>query len=79
MREKKERFIVTFRSTTDAMAMEKKAREERVPGRMIPVPRSIAASCGLSWMAEPADEQAVREAVKRWGIEPDGFYHREML
>lgn len=45
------RLIITFRCTTDAIAMEKSCKATGAPGRLIPVPRSISASCGLSWCA----------------------------
>lgn len=55
MREKKKYTILTFRTTTDAMAMEKKCAECGIPGRLIPVPREITAGCGLAWRM-PAKE-----------------------
>ena len=45
------RLIITFRCTTDAIAMEKSCKATGAPGRLIPIPRSISASCGLSWCA----------------------------
>jgi len=41
MREKAMRLIVTFHTTSAAMAMEKYCKEENLPGRLIPVPREI--------------------------------------
>ena len=55
MREKELRLVVTFHTTADAMAMEKACREHEVPGRLIPVPRSISAGCGLAWCAPIAE------------------------
>lgn len=43
MRKKEERFVVTFATTTGAMAMERACRTAGLPGRLIPVPRSITA------------------------------------
>ena len=37
------RLIITFRCTTDAIAMEKSCKATGAPGRLIPVPRSISA------------------------------------
>ncbi len=42
-------MVLTFSTTTSAMAMEKWCRKERIPGRLIPVPREITAGCGLAW------------------------------
>ena len=54
------RLIITFRCTTDAIAMEKSCKATGAPGRLIPVPRSISASCGLSWCAAPTSRTALR-------------------
>jgi len=42
-------MVLTFSTTTSAMAMEKGCRKESIPGRLIPVPREITAGCGLAW------------------------------
>ncbi len=51
MREKSMKLLVTFHTTAGAMAMEKYCKAQEAPGRLIPVPRSITADCGLCWMA----------------------------
>lgn len=56
MRKKELKLVITFHTTADAMAMEKICRERKVPGRLIPVPRSISAGCGLAWCA-PLEER----------------------
>ena len=56
MREKELRVVITFKNTTSAMAMEKVCKEKGISGRLIPVPRSITAGCGLSWSARATDE-----------------------
>ena len=50
------RLIITFRCTTDAIAMEKSCKATGAPGRLIPVPREITAGCGLSFSA-PIEEK----------------------
>ena len=49
MRKKELKLVVTFHTTTDAMAMEQVCQEQQVAGRLIPVPREISAGCGLAW------------------------------
>ena len=56
MRKKELRMVMTFHTTTEAMAAEKQFQDQGVPGRMIPVPREITAGCGLAWSA-PADSR----------------------
>ena len=40
--------VITFASTLDAFAFEDAARAAGLPGRLIPLPTGIAASCGLA-------------------------------
>ena len=74
MREKKLSLIVTFHTTTAAMAMEKYCHANQVPGRLIPVPREITAGCGMSWKAAPEDRTLVENAAVSAGIEPEGYH-----
>ncbi|MCH3953979.1 MAG: DUF3343 domain-containing protein [Eubacterium sp.] len=79
MRKKEMKFIVTFRSTTAAMAMESMAKEKGLPGRLVPVPRSISASCGLCWMVPVDQEDTIRNAIDEKEADVQGFYHEEMF
>ena len=63
MRAKKPTLVITFATTTQAMAMEKFCQTQSLPGRLIPVPREITAGCGLSWKADPADRDALEAAL----------------
>ncbi|MBQ7568552.1 DUF3343 domain-containing protein [bacterium] len=44
-------LVITFPSTTAAMAMESYCQKHDLPGRLIPVPTSITAECGMCWRA----------------------------
>ena len=68
MRQKKPTLVITFKTTTQAMAVEKYCLEHNLPGRIIPVPREITAGCGLSWKAEPADQEALTAALTESGL-----------
>lgn len=70
----KNRLIITFYTTTDAMAMEHFCKAETMEGRMIPVPGTISADCGLAWCAKPESEGALRELMDRHGIPTQGVY-----
>ena len=74
MREKTEKCVVTFRTTTGAMAMEGLCRENNVPGRLIPVPRSITAGCGMCWAAPREAREAVEDLVVKEHLDVDGIY-----
>ena len=74
MREKSFRLGVAFPNTTTAMAMEKYCRQRGVGGRLIAVPPSITAGCGMAWCAEPEEEAAVKEVLNGQSIETEGIY-----
>lgn len=74
MRQKTLKLIVTFHTTTAAMAMEKACTAAGVPGRLIPVPREITAGCGMSWKAEPADRAVLESFVTEKNITVAGWY-----
>ena len=63
MLKKKPTLIITFATTTQAMAMEKFCTRQNLPGRLIPVPREITAGCGLSWKAQPEDKDTLLNAM----------------
>ena len=74
MRTKEERCVVTFRTTTGAMAMERSCKAAGVPGRLIPVPRTITAGCGMCWAAPKEAREAVEELVMDRHLDVDGIY-----
>ncbi len=77
MREKTEKLVLTFQSTTAAMAMEKACMQKKTPGRLIPVPREISAGCGMAWCAPREAKEAVLQTAEEAHIEIQGCY--EML
>lgn len=74
MRAKQLKLIVTFHTTTAAMAMERVCTAAGIPGRLIPVPREITAGCGMSWKADPEDRAALEAFVAEKGITVAGWY-----
>lgn len=50
------KLVITFHTTTEAMTMEQVCKDAGAQGRIIPVPRSITAGCGLAWCA-PEESQ----------------------
>ena len=74
MREKTEKCVVTFRTTAAAMEMERACKAEGVPGRLIPVPRTITAGCGMCWAAPREAREAVEDLVVKEHLDVDGIY-----
>ena len=73
MRKKELKLIVTFHTTADAMAMEKVCKEQNAPGRLIPVPRSISAGCGLAWCADLGCEELLKETMRKVGLQEEAM------
>lgn len=74
MRKKELKLVVAFHTTADAMAMEKACKETGVPGRLIPVPRSISAGCGLAWCAAPEERTQILDLLRGAGIEEEALH-----
>lgn len=70
MIKKELKLVITFYTTTEAMAMEKTCKELGADGRIIPVPRSISAGCGLAWCAKPESLDTLKELMEKHGIIP---------
>lgn len=69
MRQKEWKLILTFHTTSDAIAFEKACRETKKAGRMIPVPRELSAGCGLAWCALPSEREGLEALLTEKGIE----------
>ena len=75
MIKREEKLVITVYTTTAAMAMEKICREQGADGRIIPVPGSISADCGLAWCAGNESEDALLDLMVQHNITPQGIYH----
>ena len=71
MREKKKYRIISFHTTTEAIAMEKKCGKMHIPGRLIPTPREISASCGLAWRMTEEEYMTYEEIINQLELEYD--------
>ena len=74
MRVKTLKTVVTFATTSDAMAMEATARAHGIPGRIIPVPSQISAGCGLAWCADSVDRELLVAALVLHGLAHEGVF-----
>lgn len=66
-----QRLIVTFHTTSEAMAAESACKREQIPGKLIPVPRTLSAGCGIAWMSEPQEQSRMEQLLERRQIEWD--------
>ena len=75
MIKRQEKLVITFYTTTAAMAMESICKANGADGRIIPVPSAITADCGLAWCAKNESEDALLELMVRHNITAQGIYH----
>lgn len=72
---KTEKLVITFYTTTAAMAMESLCKLHHADGRIIPVPSSITADCGLAWCASLESEESLLELMNQHNMKYQGIYH----
>lgn len=73
MKEKTEKLIITFPTTTMAMKMDSLSTPDQ--GRLIPLPGEISAGCGLSWSADPTLEEELLKFMEDNSIEWEDTFH----
>ncbi len=61
---KKEKYVIAFQSTQYAMKAEKELKKHDI--QMIPTPREITASCGLSILFKKEDLDSIKEQIAQW-------------
>ena len=63
MREKSLKCIITFHTTTQAMAFESICKKKDIPGRLIPLPKEVTTGCGLAWCAEEKFTDIINDMI----------------
>ena len=76
MLQKRKWLLLTFYTTAGVMALERACTQAGLPGRIVPVPRSITADCGIAWAAPPEERERIENEP---GLpEIAGVYLREL-
>ena len=71
MRKKKEKLVIAFHTTADAMKMEEECKKAGIAGRLIPVPREISAGCGMAWSSDPDQQETLETLMTAHGIDAE--------
>lgn len=69
MFEKKEKLIITFYTSAEAMATEKICLNNKIVGKLISAPRSLSADCGIAFEASVSDEEIIKDLLHDKNIE----------
>lgn len=72
------KLVITVHTTTEALMMEEIFKSNNVPGRLIPVPSSISAGCGLAWMTDTKEKDIVETLLSDKGLSPQGYHEVEI-
>ena len=78
MRKKTKHLVITFSTPTAAMAMEKRAQQMRIFGRLIPLPSEISAGCGLSWKTKPEEKEKILVFLEEEKLKWEAMYELEL-
>ena len=78
MRKKTKQLVITFSTTTAAMAMEKRAQEMGIFGRLIPLPSEISAGCGLSWKTKQKKKEKMLVFLEEEKLKWEAMYELEL-
>lgn len=68
------RVLVTFNHTCDALEAESLAKNKQLKARLIPIPESIEASCGLSLRVEVNAKDEISDILDNYQIIPNKYY-----
>lgn len=72
------RYLLTFYNTSGAIAVERFCKQHQIPGRLIPVPREISTSCGLSWAVAAEQEDCLSGVEEKFADEIEGKWMLEV-
>lgn len=67
--------VVTFASTSGALKGEKLMKAANREFVIMPTPREITTSCGLSFKIRPGDAEESCQVLREGGVEISGVYH----
>ena len=71
MLKKELKLIVTFYTTSDAMATEKICKEKEIDGKLISAPRELSSDCGISFATDIKNKDKIKSLLdsKKIGYE----------
>lgn len=69
IRKKEPKVIITFHTTAGAIELERSCKAEKIPGRIIPVPRELSAGCGLAWCSPEGEKGRLGILLKKKNVE----------
>lgn len=72
-------LVVAFDSTASALAFASSAQAAGLGGRLIPVPRSLSAGCGIAWRDLPANRKHIESIIAAEAIDDAQLHEMQIL
>ena len=66
-------LYISFHTSAEAMATEKKAKLNNINGKLVPLPRRISASCGMAYETDISSKDLIKRILEENDIEWDEF------
>ena len=66
-------LYISFHTSAEAMATEKKAKINNINGKLVPLPRRISASCGMAYETDISSKDLIKRILEENDIEWDEF------
>ncbi len=66
--------VVLVYSTSHAIRLEKLLQAQKIPCRLIPVPRHLSSDCGISLRAPRSKREEIGEILGEAGVEITGIH-----
>lgn len=68
------RYYILFPSHTEGVKLEALLKKEKIKHTIVPTPRELSASCGISIMYTKDDEEKINSLVNTNNIKTLGFH-----
>ncbi|MBV7272285.1 DUF3343 domain-containing protein [Clostridium thailandense] len=68
------RYYILFPSHTEGVKLEAALKKEKIKNTIVPTPRELSASCGISIMYNREDEERIKLLVDSNNVKTLGFH-----
>ena len=69
MLKKELKLIITFYTSSAAMATERLCKENNIEGKLISAPRNLSSDCGISYATDVSNREKIEKLLKERKIE----------
>ena len=68
------RYYILFPSHTEGIKMESVLKKEKIKYTIVPTPRELSASCGISIMYNKEDEEKIKGLIDIHNVKTSGLH-----